>query len=178
MVCVRWDSEFCSYPLSSCPWPGTSGSGSTGSGSSGVCPPDSPYCLCMCSSSPSSQCAWKSPCSPRSCTRHSACLEKEDKVMEVEDFSQPIGEPKFDSVIILLLHKCYIIKSCFWLLFAVIKFHINSQKSWSTMTWLFTTCTLQFEVVRFLVLVKYKWKVLFLILLNKNKCLSSNDTLD
>ncbi len=135
----------CSYPLSSFPWPGTSGIGNTGSGSSGVCPPDSPYYPCMCSSGPSSQCAWKSPCSPRSCTRHSACLEKGDKVTEVEDFSQQIGEPKFVSVIILLLHKCYIIKSCFWsfvMIFCNYQVpHKQSKELKYHDTWLFTTCT-------------------------------------
>lgn len=62
--------------LSSCPWPGISGSGSTGSDCAGACLSDSPCCLGRCRSDPSSPSAWRSLCSPRSCTLRSVYLQE------------------------------------------------------------------------------------------------------
>ena len=77
-VARLWPPAFTRLPYlpSSCPWPGTSGSGSTGSGCAGACPPDTLCCPCRCSSSLCARCAWRSLCNPRSCTRHSACLQE------------------------------------------------------------------------------------------------------
>lgn len=67
------------YLLSSCPWPGTSGSGSTGTGSSVFCPPCSLCCPDRCKSGLYVLSAWRNLYSPRSCTPHSACLRDAGK---------------------------------------------------------------------------------------------------
>jgi len=61
--------------LSSCRWPGTSGSGSTGSGSSASCPPCTLCCPGRCSSGLCAPSSWRSLYSPHSCRRRSAYLE-------------------------------------------------------------------------------------------------------